>query len=66
MRALIWKEVKELAPGFWLLVGMSWALGVVDVAYNWNRDRSVGLSLAFCWLLSMVAALLAGSHAFAR
>jgi len=66
MRALIWKEIKELAPGFWLLVGMSWALGVVDVAYNWNRDRSVGMSLAFCWLVSAVAALLAGANSFAR
>jgi len=66
MRALIWKEVRELAPGFWLLLGSSWALGVVDVAYNWREDRAAGLSLGFCWLMSMVAALLAGANSFAR
>jgi len=66
MRALIWKEVRELAPGFWLLLGSSWALGVVDVAYNWREDRAAGVSLGFCWLMSMVAALLSGANAFAR
>ena len=66
MRALIWKEVRELAPGFWLLVTASWVLGVVDVTYNWREERAVGISLAFVWLVSMVGALLAGANSFAR
>jgi len=66
MRALIWKEVNELAPGFWLIVGASWALGVVDVAHNWRGERAVGISLGFVWLVSMVGALLGGANSFAR
>lgn len=66
MRALVWKEVKELARGFWLIVGASWALGVVDLAYNWREPRAVGISLGFVWLMSMVGALLAGANSFAR
>lgn len=66
MKALVWKEVRELAPGFALFLGSCIALGVVDVAYNWHQKRFVGISLIFCWLLSMVAALAGGANAFAR
>lgn len=66
MRALIWKEVKELAPGFWLIVGTSWALGIVDLAYNWRGPRAVGISLGFVGLMSILGALLAGANSFAR
>jgi len=66
MKALIWKEIRELAPGFWLLLLASWTVGVVDVAYNWNEDRGVGLSLVVCLVISLVAALLAGANSYAR
>jgi len=66
MRALIWKEMRELAPGFWLLLGTCWAVGVVDVVYNWNEDRGAGMSLLVCALVSLVAALLAGANSYAR
>ena len=66
MKALVWKEVRELAPGFALFVGSALALGVVDVAYNWHHKRFVGISLIFCWLISLVAALLGGANSFAR
>lgn len=66
MKALIWKEVRELMPGFWLLLGTSWAVGVVDVAYNWHQDRGAGLSLVVCAVVSLVAALLAGANSYAR
>jgi len=66
VKALVWKEVRELAPGFALFLGSCIALGVVDVAYNWRHERFVGISLIFCWLVSVVAALRGGANAFAR
>lgn len=66
MKALVWKEIRELAPGFWLLLGTCWAVGVVDVVYNWREDRGAGMSLLVCALVSLVAALLAGANSYAR
>ncbi len=66
MRALIWKEVRELFPAFILILCAAMTLGIVDVWYNWDKDRFVGISLGFCWLISMAAALLSGANVMAR
>lgn len=66
MKPLLWKEIRELTPGFALLLGSAVALGIVDVSYNWNEKRFVGMSLIFCWLISLVGALLGGANALAR
>ncbi len=66
MRALIWKEVRELLPAFVLILGAAITLGIADVWYNWDKERFVGISLGFCWLISMAAALLGGANVMAR
>jgi len=66
MRALIWKEVRELFPAFILILCAAIMLGIVDVWYNWDKDRFVGISLGFCWLISMATALLSGANVMAR
>jgi len=66
MRALIWKEVRELLPAFILILCSAITLGIADVWYNWDKDRFVGISLGFCWLISMAAALLSGANVMAR
>ncbi len=66
MKALIWKEFRELLPAFVVLLASAIILGIVDAAYNWNEQRFVGISLGFCWVMSLTAALLGGANTFAR
>ena len=66
MIALMWKEARELAPVFGILLGACVAGGIADVASNWRADHFAGVSVSFCWLISLAAAFLAGANVFAR
>lgn len=66
MKALMWKEMRELFPAWALLLGSALVMGLADLAYNWHKNNFAGVSLLFCAVLAVFAALGGGANAVAR
>ncbi len=66
MRALLYRECRELLPNVATALGIAVAVGLLDMVYNWGEADSGDLSISFCSLLAVAVALHGGASAIAR
>ena len=66
MLALIWKEIRELAPGALLMLLAMVVVAAADAAVNSGKENPFPFSVSFAWVSTLLVAAAAGASVFAR
>jgi ABC-type transport system involved in multi-copper enzyme maturation permease subunit len=66
MIALVWKEIRELAPGALLMLLAMVVVATADAAVNSGKENPFPFSVSFAWVSTLLVASAAGASVLAR